>query len=346
MYKGTYLEHMMGKTADPTAMLERLKRETIDAIDYEPTEVGAGTGLSFLLSLAHYANPQQIPLSGAYDEVMRRLVLLLYHLHTKVAMSEFAYPACCMTCATQNPLEEEPDNPDEWSDFVDEYGHAEDSPAQSIDVTDLDELERLAAEASAEATGSPADVLPAVQMFVAIRDRIKNVSTQNRFRTGNLANDLTEAIHQGLSKDLFDIRKQCPVVPHRVEEVTAPDDASFDSEKDEATWNNPDFEQWANWSTADWVRLEGWKRKVLSAAGADLSTMSIVISALQNVRENISRLGMARQVQVAMWATDLTDTLCTTLERSLAEICHGNVATRQGRAVLKDMLEPDGDISD
>lgn len=64
---------------------------------------------------------------------------------------------------------------------------------------------------------------------------------------------------------------------------------------------------------------------------------------LENIRDYIGKLGMAYQVPVAMWATELTDQLCGTLERSLAQITSGNIGTRQGRAVLKKIMSPDHD---
>lgn len=255
MFKGSYLEYKLGMAADPAAMLETLKNETLNAIDYGTEEDAISTGLTFLLSLSTYANPKQISLSGTFDEVMRRLCMVLYHMHTKIAMSEFAWPACCGLCTAQCP--DDPEEPDDWSEF---------------------------------------------EQICSQEDSDKENNTPSIEKT--------------------------------------------EGEEQEVCWSYPNMSRWDEWTVADWIRFEGWKRKVLSAAMCDLGTMSIVINALQDVKENISRLGITRQVQVAMWASNLVDGLCTTLEQALSDICRSNIATRQGRMALKEMLSPDPDPDD
>lgn len=251
MLEGSYLKYKLGRAPDPAAELERLKEETLNALDYAPDDVATGAGLSFLLSLADYNNFKQLPLAKTFDEVSRRLILRIYHMHAKISMNEFTWPSYCMGCTMQTPAEEDPEGPNEQPPFMEVEEYDEDFPDHDIDFADLDGLRKLVAAASAKATSTPADIFPAVQLFISIRDNISDVPLQNRFRTGNLADDLSEAIKKGLSKDLFEIQRQCPAVPYPVAE-----DAEPEQEEVAATWSYPDFENWANWGTSDWIRFE------------------------------------------------------------------------------------------
>ncbi len=109
----------------------------------------------------------------------------------------------------------------------------------------------------------------------------------------------------------------------------------------------PDYEHWGDWTAEDWLHFMGYKRKVLAAATCEFATMGLAVETLAAVQANIRTLPMPRQVEVALWASDVADSLTDGITKGLFEICRFNLYTREGRDVQKQLFpvtigEPNG----
>lgn len=105
----------------------------------------------------------------------------------------------------------------------------------------------------------------------------------------------------------------------------------------------PDWEHWASWSDDDWIKFEIYKKKILAAASHDFFTMSAATDALAAAKEHMGVLPIARQVEVALWCSDLVDELYANMENNLQQICAGSLYTPAGRAVHKQLCSADSD---
>lgn len=99
----------------------------------------------------------------------------------------------------------------------------------------------------------------------------------------------------------------------------------------------PDYEHWDHWGAEEWVHFQGFKVKVLAAADCELRTMAFATNELAAVKANIQLLDMNRQVEMAIWAHQVVDTLITKLHKELFEICRSNLYTHDGWLVQKAM---------
>lgn len=99
----------------------------------------------------------------------------------------------------------------------------------------------------------------------------------------------------------------------------------------------PDYEHWDHWGAEEWVHFQGFKGKVLAAADCELRTMAFATNELAAVKANIQLLDMNRQVEMAIWAHQVVDTLITKLHKELFEICRSNLYTHDGWLVQKAM---------
>lgn len=100
----------------------------------------------------------------------------------------------------------------------------------------------------------------------------------------------------------------------------------------------PVFEHWAQWTAGDWGHFEQYRKKVMAAATYQFGTMCFATNALAAIKNSIGTLPLDRQVEIAIWASDVVDCLTTTLETELFEICRSNLYTRRGRLVQKQLL--------
>ena len=105
----------------------------------------------------------------------------------------------------------------------------------------------------------------------------------------------------------------------------------------------PDWEHWAQWTDDDWIKFEIYKKKILAAASYDFFTMSAATDALAAAKAHINILPIARQVEVALWCSDLVDELYANMENNLQQICAGSLYTPAGRAVHKQLCSADSD---
>lgn len=100
----------------------------------------------------------------------------------------------------------------------------------------------------------------------------------------------------------------------------------------------PDYEHWGEWGAEEWVHFGGYRCKVLAAATCEFSTMGLAVDTLAAVQANIRTLPMPRQVEVALWASDVADSLTDGIAKGLFEICRYNLYTKDGRGVQKQLL--------
>lgn len=100
----------------------------------------------------------------------------------------------------------------------------------------------------------------------------------------------------------------------------------------------PDYEHWSHWTDEDWINFERYKHKVVAAATCEISTMCLAISSLAGIKANMGILPMDRQVEVAIWASDVVDHLTAGLEAELFKMCKGTLYTREGRKIQRQLL--------
>lgn len=105
----------------------------------------------------------------------------------------------------------------------------------------------------------------------------------------------------------------------------------------------PDWEHWASWSDDDWIKFEIYKKKMLAAAACDFFAMGSVTNAIAAAKEHMSVLPMPRQVEVALWCSDLVDELYCGMENGLQELCSGSLYTPAGRATQKQLRSANAD---
>lgn len=97
----------------------------------------------------------------------------------------------------------------------------------------------------------------------------------------------------------------------------------------------PDYEHWALWTDEDWICFEGYKKKVVAAATCEFATMGLAINSLAAIKANMGTLPLERQVEVAIWASDVADSLTSGIEAELFEICRSSLYTKEGRRVQR-----------
>ena len=113
-----------------------------------------------------------------------------------------------------------------------------------------------------------------------------------------------------------------------------------DSGKPGATGTRTPFPDWDHidgWTQGDWVKLQIYKDKMLAAAGCDFFAMGSVTNALAAAKGAMCRVPLPRQVELAMWATEIVDRLMFSLEDNLQEMCAGSLHSHEGRLVQKAM---------
>lgn len=99
----------------------------------------------------------------------------------------------------------------------------------------------------------------------------------------------------------------------------------------------PDWDHIDGWTQGDWVKLQIYKDKMLAAAGCDFFAMGSVTNALAAAKGAMCRVPLPRQVELAMWATEIVDRLMFSLEDNLQEMCAGSLHSHEGRLVQKAM---------
>lgn len=200
-------------------------------------------------------------------------------------------------------------------------------------------------------------------LFLSAYDNPGRVQLSETY--GEVASRLSMAIyfqHCKVSSDEATWPACCATCPERHPDDEIPDDPDEDDgcDEEEELYNTlqelygphpnpahtgthrpyPDYEHWDQWGAEEWVHFQGFKRKVLAAAACEFNTMGLAIEALAAIQANLGILPMDRQVEVALWASDVADSLTDGIAKGLFEICRFNLYTRAGRAVQKQ-LYPD-----
>lgn len=100
----------------------------------------------------------------------------------------------------------------------------------------------------------------------------------------------------------------------------------------------PDWQHIDHWTQTDWLKLQVYKDKVLAAAEHDFFAMGAVTNVLAAAKDAMNRIPLPRQVELAMWATEIVDRLMFSLEDSLQTMCAGSLHSHEGRLVQKQLL--------
>lgn len=100
----------------------------------------------------------------------------------------------------------------------------------------------------------------------------------------------------------------------------------------------PDWQHIDSWTATDWLELQIYKDKVMAAAESGFSGVSSVAGILAAAKGAMYRVPLPRQVELAMWATEIVDRLMFSLEDDLQKMCAGSLHSHEGRLVQKQLL--------
>lgn len=100
----------------------------------------------------------------------------------------------------------------------------------------------------------------------------------------------------------------------------------------------PDWERIDKWTQDDWLKLQIFKDKMLAAAEHGFLSVSHVAGVLAAAKDSMCRIPLPRQVELAIWATEIVDGLIVGLEDDLQEMCAGSLHSHAGRLVEKQLL--------
>lgn len=99
----------------------------------------------------------------------------------------------------------------------------------------------------------------------------------------------------------------------------------------------PDWQHISDWTQTDWFKLQTYKSKVLAAAEAGFMGVSAVAGVLSAAKGAMTEIPLPRQVELAMWATEVVDGLIFSMEDDLQRMCAGSLHSHAGRLVQKRM---------
>lgn len=100
----------------------------------------------------------------------------------------------------------------------------------------------------------------------------------------------------------------------------------------------PDWEHIRDWTQSDWIKLQVYKDKVIAGAESGFMGISAVSGVLAAAKGAMTCIPLPRQVELAMWATEVVDCLMFSLEDDLQKMCAGSLHSHQGRLVEKQLL--------
>ncbi|MDE6260852.1 MAG: hypothetical protein K2M42_08350 [Oscillospiraceae bacterium] len=100
----------------------------------------------------------------------------------------------------------------------------------------------------------------------------------------------------------------------------------------------PDWEHISDWTQSDWIQLQVYKDKVLAAAEHGFMAISSVAGSLAAAKEAMRRIPLPRQVELGMWAQEVTDALIVGMEDDLQKTLAGSLHSHAGRLVQKQLL--------
>lgn len=100
----------------------------------------------------------------------------------------------------------------------------------------------------------------------------------------------------------------------------------------------PDWEHVDTWTPTDWLELQIYKDKVMAAAESGFMGVSSVAGILAAAKGAMCRVPLPRQVELAMWATEIVDRLMFSLEDDLQAMCAGSLHSHEGRLVQKQLV--------
>lgn len=100
----------------------------------------------------------------------------------------------------------------------------------------------------------------------------------------------------------------------------------------------PDWECIDKWTQSDWLKLQTFKDKMIAASEHGFLSVSHVGGILAAAKDAMCRIPLPRQVELALWATEIVDGLIVGLEDDLQEMCAGSLYSHAGRLVQKVLL--------
>lgn len=100
----------------------------------------------------------------------------------------------------------------------------------------------------------------------------------------------------------------------------------------------PDWDHISSWTATDWLKLQVFKDKVMTAAESGFMGVGSVAGILAAAKGAMCRVPLPRQVELCTWATEVVDCLMFSMEDDLQAMCAGSLHSHAGRLVQKAML--------
>lgn len=100
----------------------------------------------------------------------------------------------------------------------------------------------------------------------------------------------------------------------------------------------PDWEHIDSWTQSDWIKLQTYKDKVMASAEHGFMAISSVSGSLSAAKEAMNHIPLPRQVELGMWAQEVTDALIVGMEDDLQKMLAGSLHSHEGRLVQKQLL--------
>lgn len=194
-------------------------------------------------------------------------------------------------------------------------------------------FDQAIANAQAAAVAEPADTAPAMHLFLEIRQNIETLTLHRRFAIGNLADDLMEAIKQGMAQDLFRIQKKCPAVPVPIGPVPSKSQAQQDpppaTDGGRGHWKRGkvgretvelNFDQIADWGLSEWAGLKIEADKLMAAAELTTEILGPPGQMLEDIRAHVEHIPPLYKKEVAQMAVKLERAISGKVSETLSEI--------------------------
>lgn len=226
-------------------------------------------------------------------------------------------------------------------------------------------FEQAVADAQAAATAEPADAAPAMHLFLEIRQNIETLELPRRFSMGNTADDLMEAVKQGMAQDLFQIQTKCPYVPRPVpiepseapnrDAVQLPPEyaATPTSDDSDRRWKKGrvgrelvelNFDHLGEWSLSQWAAFKIHADKMTAAAELTTDALGQPGQLLEDIRAHIGEIPQHYIDDVTQMVTQLVQVINGRTSDALAEILRhsGQGNAEAGGAIILSFICEEG----
>lgn len=199
-------------------------------------------------------------------------------------------------------------------------------------------FDQAVADAQTAAIASPADPMPAIHLFLSIRQNIEALERHRRFSMGNTADDLLEAVKKGMAQDLFQIQQKCPYAPRPIpmgqdtNQLSSQHKAFPVSDGTSGRWKRGqvgretvelNFDHLDNWNLSQWAAFKIQMDKMTAAAETTMDALGQPGQLLEDIRAHVHQIPQHYMEDVSQMVSRLVQAICGKTSETLAEILQG-----------------------